>query len=850
MGKILVFIIALAIGFFIGMTFSSGAEGDFIGGFDLTGANSDPTGITTNGTDIWVSDSTDAEVYHYTTAGVFVDSFDTAGDGNTATHGVTHNGTNLFTTDQTLAQIYVWEYDGTFVVNYSGGNAGGGTRGIGTNRTAIFIADLTQDQIYVMDMLGVNRTNWSTADDGADLPTGVAGFRNEVWVTDANDFQVYHYNVDGTFVLNWSIDDETDNPAGIGIDAINFTYIYVVDSSFDNVSFYESNITVAEVLLTSPINNTNVSGQPFLNVSITPEVASSLNLTNTTLRVYNSTGDLWFLENINITGDTLNATGIRVTNLSTDDYTWNYESFQINSTGTFSFFADSNFTFNYTNLTFDSIDFRSNSVEGSIDSFSTIISVAVGSVLSSGNLNYNNTNYAGTIVNLGNGQFNLSRNLLIEDVSTLTNQSFFWEAFLDSGYTENSTSNNQSVDNIILDNCGTNTVRILNYTLVDEDDQTVIPSNANGSIDLTIELFSLDLSTLVSNFSQNYTNVTEAIVCISSEVINNSAFSMFTTAQYGASDYQTEFHHIQNQTLDNESVLTNITLFDLISSRATVFQLVFKDNNFLPVEDAIIQIERQYVSEGVFKSVEAPKTSSNGDTTANLVKDSETYNFVVVKNGTVLSRFDNQIPFCDDSTIGLCFINLNSLAGSGDIFNFDEEIGLIYSFIYDAITRILTFTFTTTTGTSQNVSLHATSLDQLGTTTVCDISLISASGTITCDIPATIGNGTLRTSVLINGEVRFQEFISLGGNLDLGDAGFYLLFVLVLSLAMMFVESKTMTVVSVMIGFIIGALFFFIDGGILFSSSLQQTVAKGTAILWLVITGIILIWKLNSEGRT
>ena len=57
----------------------------------------------------------------------------------------------------------------------------------------------------------------------------------------------------------------------------------------------------------------------------------------------------------------------------------------------------------------------------------------------------------------------------------------------------------------------------------------------------------------------------------------------------------------------------------------------------------------------------------------------------------------------------------------------------------------------------------------------------------------------------------------------------------------MFVESKTMTIIAVMLGFITSSMFYFIKGGIL---------GPATAITWLIISGLILIYQLNSTGRT
>ena len=50
-----------------------------------------------------------------------------------------------------------------------------------------------------------------------------------------------------------------------------------------------------------------------------------------------------------------------------------------------------------------------------------------------------------------------------------------------------------------------------------------------------------------------------------------------------------------------------------------------------------------------------------------------------------------------------------------------------------------------------------------------------------------------------------------------------------------------MIIGGVILGFITGGLLFFIQGGI---------IGRGTAVMWLIIQGIILIWKLNQEGQT
>ena len=70
----------------------------------------------------------------------------------------------------------------------------------------------------------------------------------------------------------------------------------------------------------------------------------------------------------------------------------------------------------------------------------------------------------------------------------------------------------------------------------------------------------------------------------------------------------------------------NITLFDLNLSDSTEFQLTFTGDDYLPLEDALIFIDRQYIAENTFKTVELPLTDSNGQTILHLVRNEVIYN--------------------------------------------------------------------------------------------------------------------------------------------------------------------------------------------------------------------------------
>ena len=86
--------------------------------FDLNSANTNPQGITTDGTNIFVVDNTDDKVYVYTMSGTYVKNFN-LNSANTNPFGITTDGTNIFVVDVTDDKVYVYTMSGTYVQKIS-----------------------------------------------------------------------------------------------------------------------------------------------------------------------------------------------------------------------------------------------------------------------------------------------------------------------------------------------------------------------------------------------------------------------------------------------------------------------------------------------------------------------------------------------------------------------------------------------------------------------------------------------------------------------------------------------------------------------------------------------------------
>jgi len=696
---------------------------------------------------------------------------------------------------------------------------------------------------------------------GTIVPANNGNWQRVVWVrsgTGANQFRVY---INNTNVENgtWSLDN-TDASSDFNINTPNVNN----NDSFDSVQIYKGYaFTVADVNedwnngagieagsltvstfvvgLNSPTNNSlfTTSNVTF-NASVTSILAT--NLTNATLRVYNSTTNLFNESVVTVTGDSvINESLFNVDNFIIGTYFWNVEFCGIADNVTASTVCSqgvSNLTFSRIAIINQSINFSNPTIEGSTESF--FLNLTFNSsllALNSAIFNYNNTPSPPVIAGIGDNRL-ITSSIVIPGVTADTNKSFLWQlAFTDlinsGSFVENTTTTNQSVLNIGLDNCAAFTNRILNFTVRDEELQTFI---ADATIETAVNLFDQNRVGLVANVSGNFTNPTT--ICLSLNLTNTITYSLDTIVRYESPLHATEFHNIVNSTVDVNSTVQDIILFDLNISDSTEFQLSFTGSDFLPVENALVFVDRQYISENQFKTVELPKTDSNGQTVLHLVRNDIIYNIRIIKDGAVLGSFENLVAFCEDFAIGDCKIDLNAGAGTEALFDYDNELGITFtSPNFDNDTRVVTFNFLTVDGTAKTVLMNVTRSDIFGNRTICEDSLLSSGGTLSCTVPANIDDADLIINVFVDGEQSIFKVVKLELT-DLGVAGYLVFFVMALSLILLFSSSKTGILIAILLGFAGGV------GLQLITSSLTGLGASG---LWLIIIVLIGIWKLNKD---
>ena len=495
----------------------------------------------------------------------------------------------------------------------------------------------------------------------------------------------------------------------------------------------------------------------------------------------------------------------------------------------------SNMNFNNSGLVIESETFNTPVLEGSQQTFN--LQILTNSQISAANLVYDGTSNPATFTDFGGIGFNytVTETIFAPQVTTDTNKTFFWNILLADGTEVNTSANTQLVLDVSIGNCTQYNNTLLNYSLFDEE--TLDP--LNGTIEVDINIFDLSYTTPVIQYNTTAANTNQ--ICISI-ALTNSSYYLDAKAKYYAPGYRIEYYNIQKFLINVSLIPINIKLYDLEDALATRFLISYKGTNYLPVTDALITIAREYVGEGIFRTVEVPITDFDGKTVASLRKDDTTYTFFVSKHGVLLGTFQNIIPVCINELTEECEINLNSFTTTTpptDFFNYNN---LRYTLTYDDTTRDITTTFTTIDGASTTMLLEAQLYNRFENTTICSDSLTSSAGVLTCNVPVSYDNSTVIITLYKDGVIVTQQQLSLfpDTNAFFGSTRVIFVLILMLTIPFMFITSLTGMVIGGIVGLIFATLLLLSTGG----TSLGIT----ASVAWLIISGIIIVWRLSRQG--
>lgn len=477
--------------------------------------------------------------------------------------------------------------------------------------------------------------------------------------------------------------------------------------------------------------------------------------------------------------------------------------------------------------------FNSDIIGGNFENFSLYIIKSSSINVNNITLNYAGTDYSSSVYSSGNNVQGI-KELFISNPASDTNNTLYFSIGLNDGTVINTTNGYQMVRSVSIDDCSTKPYKFLNLTLLDEGNQ----SSIYGEIEVDLHIINSITYQDILNLSADYTNVTGKNFC-SNQYLNQSGFLLTATIRYSASNYSAEFYNIQRS--DLEEYPKTYYLYDLNSDDSTPFKITYRGDNLVGVDGAILQLQRQYVSEGVYKTVEAPLTSSDSTAVVHIDTNTHLYKVTFVKNGVVLNTFDNLVFSCQSILTGECTLELDSSVIPPNSVSLESLQDFSYSITSSIDNQTITLSYSVPSGTTSTVQVLANQTDIVGTETICNTTISSAAGSIECNYNQSIENSYINYYVYKDGKLIAQKAYVVEDDVrtDFGGDNYFILVIFVISLIFMAILSPEWIVLNVIISVIIGGATWLIRG-------MDFVLGLGT-VAWLIFVGVIIIIKMAQK---
>ncbi len=502
------------------------------------------------------------------------------------------------------------------------------------------------------------------------------------------------------------------------------------------------------VNLISPIDSFETIDQNITFNASATVVLGSDNLTNMTLFLYNSDGDLINNTETNtISGNTTNSSLFNFTDIDFGTYSWNVFGCSINSSGdTLCSFANSNFTFLINQFVVESQSFNTDVLETNNEFFQINVSTVENVLSLSAKLIYNGTPHQANTVCTDAG---LCSSDVTIDIPLVTqgeseNQSFFWEMSVFDGSSEilsNTTELQQNISRIHLEQCdGTFTIEALNFTAFDEQNITKIsPYQFDGTFNVWLGTGDSTRNVSFSN------NAEETVLCLTPV---NATMKIDAQIDYGFSDdnttYITRNYFFDNATISNET--QHVPLFLLKNTESTTFILEVEALNLRGIPDSFIHTQRFYPGEGIFRTVQIGRTNEEGKTTGFFETETVDYKFLIIKNGQIIISTEQQKVVGESIPFTLVFRIGQTIDTPWSFYEGLDSLQKNLSLNRD--TGIISFTYIDTSGSLSSARLFVTNQKYVeAPTTICDVSTILSSATLVCNV--TGFNGTINAEAFI-----------------------------------------------------------------------------------------------------
>jgi len=401
--------------------------------------------------------------------------------------------------------------------------------------------------------------------------------------------------------------------------------------------------------------------------------------------------------------------------------------------------------FNYT------LDYQELTTEDELVTFVLNIEGITMSYLNNSNINatliYNNTEY---MPNKLNGSKNVNFTVdLITPLIDLTTKGipFYWNYTLNGINKYNTTTQNQTVSQFILDNCTIGTNVTLTMDIYDEE----TPNNKlNARVEMAVDYF---VNNETKNISYSFEGANHYNICLypaDASIIANMYL------KYNTSNGFTHRYYIVNETFTN--VTKNISMYNYKTTTgiSDLEGTIREKTTYQYLTNIVTKMQRYYPAENVWRTVQMDESGDFGLVFFNIKEQNTDYRFIFMdRQNHILKTTDSMKFVCTSAVCDLTFL-INEWTGAAQATN----VTILYS--YNNATGDINITWNDPTGLTQTFRVLVTKETMTGTITICDTTVSAASGVIGCNIAAYTGTILVRVFTAASPELpQFFKWIDI-----------------------------------------------------------------------------------------
>jgi len=370
----------------------------------------------------------------------------------------------------------------------------------------------------------------------------------------------------------------------------------------------------------------------------------------------------------------------------------------------------------------------------------------------------NGTNYSTT-----NGSIN-SPLLSDEGDHAFVNVSVGADGFItEYFYNYNFTSDlNLTLNSFNINNCSDSLNYAVNFSFFDED--------GNNNLDYDVmeieALFGSSFDNLTFNYSDSDNSDDLFSVCVETNLTANFYL------KHSRSDGFTNRFYLYNVSLGNQTFVYDLFNLDNVSDYSSLLVTVRSEDNYNYVENIVGTLQRNYLGEGVWRSVQMDKSGDFGLMTF-LIREEDTDYRLVFRDeeNHVLLTTETLKFFCD---AGVCEITV--LLGPYEVVEVVENMSLVVS--YDNTSDLVNFSWANNDGNTVTVNSLVWKENMVRTVNICGVNQTGVSGVYSCNVSGFYGE--VFAEVRLSGEKIFGTWIKvspsdrdLSQNLDAEEQGFW-----------------------------------------------------------------------------